>query len=79
MRVGKDWTARGVRFGQVETMGVDHTGEIWQSEGPQKRVEPQRPARLSEIKFTCLQGFTDINFTFFFLIGRRLLKKKTSS
>lgn len=76
MRVGKDWTARGVRFGQVETMGVDHTGEIWQSEGPQKRVEPQRPARLSEIKFTCLQGFTDINFTFFFFNWEEAFKEK---
>lgn len=41
-------------------------GEVWQSEGPRKKLEPQGPARLSEIKFTCLKGFTDINFTFFF-------------
>lgn len=51
-------------------------GEVWQSEGPQEEQEPQGPARLSEIKFTCLKRFTDINFTVFFLIGKRLLKKK---
>lgn len=56
---------------------MDHTEEVWQSQGPRKRVEPQGPARLSEIKFTCLKGFTDINFTFF-LIGKGLLKKKNS-
>ena len=55
------------------------SGEIWQSEGPRKELEPLGPARLSEIKFTCLKGFTDINFTFFFLIGKKLLKKKKSS
>lgn len=27
------------RFGEVEAVGVDHTGEVWQSEGPRKRVE----------------------------------------
>ena len=64
------------RLREVEAVGVDHTGEVWQSEGPRKRVELQGSARLSDIKFMCLKRFADINFTLFFLIGKRLLKKK---
>lgn len=48
---------------------MGHTEEVWQSQGPRKRVEPQGPARLREIKFMCLKGFTDINFTFFFFFN----------
>lgn len=44
----------------------DAPREVWPAERPQKRVEPQRPARLSEFKFTCLQGFIDSNFTSLF-------------
>lgn len=52
-------------------------GEVWQSEGPQEEQKPQGPARLSEIKFTCLKRFTDINFTvFFFFYWEEAFKEK---
>lgn len=47
-----------------------------QLEAPRKRLEPQGPVRLSEMKFMCLKAFTDINFTFFFFKLRRGLLKK---
>lgn len=49
-----------------------------QLEGPQKKVEPQGPASLSEMKFTCLKEFTDILLLFFFFFELRsgLLKKE---
>lgn len=57
-----------VKHGCVETVGWrtlkrDLARSI---EGPWEWAEPQRPARLSEIKVTCLERFTNINFTFFF-------------
>lgn len=45
--------------------GVGHSGEGQQT-GLWKRAEPWGSARVSEIQFTCLKGFTHTNFTFFF-------------
>lgn len=69
-----------VKSGQVEAVGVSPPGEVWQSEGPRKMLEPQGAARLSETKFTCLKGFTHINFTFFFFFNwEEAFKEEKSS